>query len=79
MTTLAGTIRAFLIDLSNYLVEHENYDVTFISDESDLLLPYTNEHIHYIPVHMKRGMSLDGPYVVYSGMGKGQARGGKCG
>lgn len=65
MTTLAGTIRAFLIDLSNYLVEHENYDVTFISDESDLLLPYTNEHIHYIPVHMKRGMSLDGPYVVW--------------
>ena len=65
VTTLAGTIRAFLIDLSNYLVEHENYDVTFISDESDLLLPYTNEHIHYIPVHMKRGMSLDGPYVVW--------------
>ena len=65
VTTLAGTIRAFLIDLSIYLVEHENYDVTFISDESDILVPYTNEYIHYIPVHMKRGMSLDGPYVVW--------------
>lgn len=65
VTTLPGTIRAFLIDLSNYLVENENYDVTFISDESDMLLKYTNEHIHYIPIHMKRGMSCDGPYVVW--------------
>lgn len=65
VTTLAGTIESFLIDLTNYLVEQENYDVTFVSDESDLLLKYTNEHIHYIPVHMKRGMSLDGPYVVW--------------
>lgn len=65
VTTLPGTIRAFLIDLSNYLVENENYDVTFISDESDMLLKYTNEHIRYIPIHMKRGMSCDGPYVVW--------------
>lgn len=59
-TTLAGTIESFLLDLTHYMVEYENYDVTFISHPSDLLLKYTNEHIHYIPVEMKRGMSLDG-------------------
>lgn len=64
VTTLAGTIESFLLDLTNYLVEHENYDVTFISDTSDLLLKYTNENIHYIPVPMKRGLSLDGPKAI---------------
>lgn len=65
VTTLAGTIESFLVDLSHYLVEHENYDVTFICHDSDLLLKYTNEHIHYIPVKMKRGMSLDGFAAIY--------------
>lgn len=64
VTTLAGTIESFLLDLTDYLVEHEEYDVTFISDTSDLLLKYTNEHIHYIPVPMKRGLSLDGPKAI---------------
>lgn len=62
--TLAGTIESFLIELTEYLVEQEEYDVTFISDTSDLLLKYTNEHIHYIPVPMKRGLSLDGPKAI---------------
>lgn len=64
VTTLAGTIESFLLDLTEYLVEYEEYDVTFISDTSDLLLKYTNEHIHYIPVPMKRGLSLDGPKAI---------------
>ena len=46
VTTLAGTIESFLLDLTYYMVEHANYDVTFISHPSDLLLKYTNEHIH---------------------------------
>lgn len=64
-TTLAGTIRSFLVPLSYYLVEHENYDVTFIADTSDALDEYLNEHIHYIPVPMKRGMSFDGLHAVW--------------
>ena len=65
VTTLAGTIEAFLLDLTYYLVEKENYDATFISDPSDELLQYTNEHIHYIPVKMHRGISLDGFKAIY--------------
>lgn len=64
-TTIGGTIKAFLIDLSNYLVEHENYDVTWISGEDESLFKYTNEHIHYIPLKMKRGIAMDGIKVIW--------------
>lgn len=64
-TTIPNTIRSFLVPLSNYLVEHENYDVTFISDRSDILNEYLNEHIHYIPVPMKRGIAFDGPGCIW--------------
>lgn len=64
VTTLAGTME-FVLDLTFYLVEKDNYDVTFISDTSEELLQYTNEHIHYIPVPMKRGLSLSGPRAIW--------------
>lgn len=64
-TTLAGTIKSFLVPLANYLVEKENYDVTFISDTSDLLDEYLNEHIHYVPVPMKRGIAFDGFQAIW--------------
>lgn len=64
-TTIANTIRSFLVPLANYLVENENYDVTFISDTSDLLDEYLNEHIHYIPVPMKRGIAFDGLQAIW--------------
>lgn len=64
-TTLGGTINAFLVDLSKYLVEHENYDVTWISCEDGGLRAKTGEHIHFIPVNMKRGLSLDGLKVIW--------------
>lgn len=64
-TTIAGTIRAFLVPFANYLVENENYDVTFISNTSDELDEYLNEHIHYIPVPMKRGMAFDGLQAIW--------------
>ena len=64
-TTLGGTINAFLVDLSRYLVEHENYDVTWISCEDEGLRTKTGEHIHFIPVNMKRGLSLDGLKVIW--------------
>lgn len=63
-TTLGGTINAFLVDLSKYLVEHENYDVTWISCEDEGLRAKTGEHIHFIPINMKRGLSLDGLRVI---------------
>ena len=64
-TTLGGTINAFLVDLSLYLVEHENYDVTWIAGEDDRLHKYVNDHIHFIPLDMKRGLALDGPLMIW--------------
>lgn len=64
-TTVGGTIEAFLVDLSNYLVEKENYDVTWMSGEDDVLPTLTNEYIHFIPLKMKRGIAFDGPKVIW--------------
>jgi len=64
-TTLGGTIKAFLVDLSNYLVNHENYDVTWIASDDDSLHEHVNEHIHFIPLNMKRGMAIDGLKIIW--------------
>lgn len=64
-TTLGGTINAFLVDFSLYLVEHEDYDVTWIAGDDERLHKYVNEHIHFIPLNMKRGVGLDGPLMIW--------------
>lgn len=63
-TTLGGTI-GFVTELSVYLVEHENYDVTWIAGDDERLHKYVNDHIHFIPLEMKRGISFDGPKVIW--------------
>lgn len=60
VTTIGGTFESFLHDFSVYLVEKCGYDVTFICNDDDSMRSYCTEHIHYIPVSMKRGISLDG-------------------
>lgn len=60
VVTLSGTYTAFLLELSRYLIKHHNYDVTFITDNDDSMYELTDENLHYIPVKMKRGLSLDG-------------------
>lgn len=64
-TTIPGTIISFLVPLSRYLVDKENYDVTFISNTTDLLNEYLDEHTHYIPVAMKRGIAFDGLKAIW--------------
>ena len=64
-TTLGGTINAFLVDFSKYLVEHDNYDVTWIANDDERLHQYISEHIHLIPLKMKRGIALDGLKVIW--------------
>ena len=58
--TLGGTYRAFLLDLSHYLIDEHNYDVTVICTTDDSMNALTNENLHYIPVKMKRGWAFDG-------------------
>ena len=63
-TTLGSTI-GFVTELSVYLAEHENYDVTWIAGDDERLHKYVNDHIHFIPLEMKRGISFDGPKVIW--------------
>ena len=60
VTTISATIKAFLIPFANYLYEKGKYDITFICNRDDDLNNILPSHIHYIPVNMKRGMSLSG-------------------
>jgi len=63
--TISGTYKAFLLDLSHYLIEKHNYDVTVICDTDESMYELTNENLHYIPVKMTRGLSLDGIGVIF--------------
>lgn len=65
VVTLSGTYTAFLLELSRYLIQHNNYDVTFITDNDDSMYELTGENLHYIPVKMKRGLSLDGFLAIW--------------
>lgn len=64
VTTISGTIKAFLLELSYYLVEKRGYDVTFVCNKDDDMYSYTSEHIHYIPIKIKRGVGFDGLSVI---------------
>ena len=63
--TVAGTYKAFLLDLSHYLIEKHNYDVTVICDADESMYEFTNENLHYIPIKMKRGLSIEGMGVIF--------------
>ena len=63
--TLSGTFKAFLLDLSHYLIDNHNYDVTVICDEDESMNALIDEHLHYIPVKMKRGLSFDGLSAIW--------------
>lgn len=63
--TLAGTYKAFLLGLSRYLIDNHNYDVTVICDDDESMNELTGPYLHYIPVKMKRGMSVDGLAAIW--------------
>lgn len=63
--TLAGTYKAFLLGLSRYLIEHHNYDVTVVCTDDKSMQELTDEHLHFFPIRMRRGMSFDGPIAIW--------------
>ena len=65
VTTISASIKSFLLPLARYMVENDNYDVTFVCDEDESMYPLMNEHIHYKPIKMKRGIAFDGVVVIY--------------
>lgn len=60
VTTVSGTLSAFVLQLAEYLHTVGDIDITFISDNDEVFAASLPEYIHYIPVQMKRGISLGG-------------------
>ena len=64
VTTVGLTIKSFLVNFANYLVDHRNYEVTFICADDEKLAQMQSEYIHFVPVEMSRGVNLDAVKVI---------------
>lgn len=60
VTTVSITVRAFLMPLIHYLDKNTDWEQTVICDEDPFLKELLPERVRFIPVSMKRGISLGG-------------------
>ena len=58
VTTVSCTLDAFVMDLAAYLHQTGKFDISFLCDRDDSFSARLPDYIHYIPVSMKRGISL---------------------
>lgn len=59
VTTVPGTLRAFVLPFARYLRENGDFDISFICNSDDSFANDLPDYIHYIPVSMQRGISLN--------------------
>ena len=60
ITTISFTMNAFVVETAKYLHNKCGYDVTLICTNDDNFAKSLPEYIHYIPVHMSRGVDFSG-------------------
>lgn len=60
ITTLPITLKAFVVKSAIYNKKNRDWDITFICDETPGFQKELPEGIRYIPVRIKRGVSLSG-------------------
>lgn len=60
VTTVPGTMKSFVLKTAMYIYEQTGWDITLISDYEEEFEKMVPEYIHYIPVPMKRGISIAG-------------------
>ena len=60
VTTVSISIRAFFLPLLRHLKENTDWEVTVICDDDPALYDLLPEGVRYVPVSMKRGISLGG-------------------
>ena len=60
ITTISGTLRSFVVGTAEFLHRKAGYDITFICDNDDAFAASLPPYMHYIPIPMKRGVSLGG-------------------
>ena len=60
VTTVPGTLKAFVIPVVKRLKQMTDWEITFICDADDGFANSLPEGVRYIPIPMKRGISLGG-------------------
>lgn len=60
ITTISGTLTSFVLEFAKYMHANSDFDITFICDKDEEFARSLPEYIHYIPVEMKRGISISG-------------------
>ena len=59
-TTVSITMKTFVVETAKYLYEKCGYDVTLICNEDKEFEESLPGYIHFIPVHMARGIDVSG-------------------
>ena len=57
-TTVSITMKTFVVETAKYLYEKEGYDITLICDDDQEFQKTLPEYIHYLPLHMARGIDI---------------------
>lgn len=60
ITTVSLTLKVFVVETAKYLHKQCGYDVTLICDNDEEFKKSLPNYIHYIPVHMARGVDITG-------------------
>lgn len=60
ITTISSTISSFILEFAKFMHKNGDYDITFICDKDENFGENLPDYIHYIPVEMKRGISISG-------------------
>lgn len=60
ITTVSLTLKVFVVETAKYLYKQCGYDVTLICDNDEEFKNSLPNYIHYIPVHMARGVDITG-------------------
>ncbi|MBQ9117917.1 MAG: glycosyltransferase family 4 protein [Clostridia bacterium] len=58
ITTVSLTLKAFVLSVAEYLASHTDWEITMICDGDEEFAKSLPKNIRYIPVPMKRGVSL---------------------
>ena len=57
-TTISSTMKSFVVETAKYLYEKCGYDITLICNGDRSFEQSLPEYIHFIPVHMARGIDF---------------------
>lgn len=60
ITTISFTMKAFVVEMAKYLHNECGYDVTLICNNDEEFAASLPDYLHYIPVHMSRGIDYSG-------------------